>query len=235
MTKVSARFHQLSKTKLGLSPTPFALMLSGALPASAGARGAVARLRSVPGRAKGTHERGSCWWCSHPEAEINRPRPPLPYVANICRVDFEKVDRDVIYVASVLEACCKRLFKMFYLFQTYVASVFYLDAAHVSHLCCESMFEMFQLFQSYVAISVISGCCVCFIHLFQLYVPNVSSASIVCCIQVFHVSEVESHGGHGLGAPGWGAASRGPAVGARSAPRIMRMGALMLTLRSRQR
>jgi hypothetical protein len=130
-----------------------------------------------------------------PQGRNQPARPPLPYVANICRVDFRKVDWDVIYVASVLEACCKRLFKMFHLFQTYVASVFYLDAAYVSHLCCESMFEMFQLFQSYVAISVISGYCVCFIHLFQLYVPNVSSALIVCCIQVFHVSEVESHGG----------------------------------------
>ena len=27
-----------------------------------------------------------------------------------------------------------------------------------------------------------------------MYVPNISSASDVCCIQVFHISEVESHG-----------------------------------------
>jgi hypothetical protein len=31
---------------------------------------------------------------------------------------------------------------------------FYLDTAYVSHLCCKILFEMFQLFQSYVAISV---------------------------------------------------------------------------------
>ena len=66
-------------------------------------------------------------------------------------VDVAKVDQDV---ASVSEVCCKRLFKMFHLFQTYAASVFYLDVAHVSHICCKSMFEMFQLFQSYVTISV---------------------------------------------------------------------------------
>jgi hypothetical protein len=54
-------------------PAPLALAPSGALPASADARGAVARLRSVPARAKGIHERAPCWWCSHPEAGINRP------------------------------------------------------------------------------------------------------------------------------------------------------------------
>ena len=37
--------------------------------------------------------------------------------------DVAKVDRDVAYVASVLEACCKSLFKMFHLFQAYVASI----------------------------------------------------------------------------------------------------------------
>ena len=55
-------------------------------------------------------------------------------------MDVAKVDRDVAYVASVSEACCKRLFKMFYLFQTYVAGVFYLDVAYVSHICCNSIF-----------------------------------------------------------------------------------------------
>jgi hypothetical protein len=44
---------------------------------------------------------------------------------------------------SVSEACCKRLFKMFHLFQTYVASIFYLDVAYVSHIYCKSMLEMF--------------------------------------------------------------------------------------------
>jgi hypothetical protein len=39
-------------------------------------------------------------------------------------MDVAKVDRDVVYVASVSEAFCKRLFKMFHQFQTYVANVF---------------------------------------------------------------------------------------------------------------
>jgi hypothetical protein len=91
---------------------------------------------------------------------------------------------------------------------------------------------MLQLFQSYVGISVLmlqfasvlSGWYICFTHMLQLYVLNVSSISVVCCIQVFHVSEVESPGEHGLGTVGWGAASRRPAVGARNAPRIPRTG-----------
>jgi hypothetical protein len=38
-------------------------------------------------------------------------------------LDVVKVDLDVAYVASVLDVCCKYLFKMFHLFQTYVASI----------------------------------------------------------------------------------------------------------------
>jgi hypothetical protein len=32
--------------------------------------------------------------------------------------------------------------------------VFYLDAAYISHICCKHMFQMFHLFQSYVVVSV---------------------------------------------------------------------------------
>jgi hypothetical protein len=105
-------------------------------------------------------------------------------------------------VASVYSkgfiSCCKR---------------FDLDVAYVSYICYKSMFQMFQLFQSYVAVSVfmlqvtsvLSGSCICFIRMLQMYVINVSSASDVCCIQVFHVSDVcpESHRGHGLDARAW--------------------------------
>jgi hypothetical protein len=35
----------------------------------------------------------------------------------------------------------------------------------------------------------------CVSHTFQVYVPNISSAFDVCCIQVFHISKVESHRG----------------------------------------
>ena len=39
----------------------------------------------------------------------------------VFHMDVAKVDHDVAYAASVLEACCKQLFKVFHLFQTYVA------------------------------------------------------------------------------------------------------------------
>jgi hypothetical protein len=59
----------------------------------------------------------------------------------------------------------------------------YLDIAYVSHICYNSMFKYFS-WLSYVAISVfmlqvtvvLSGCCICFTHILQVYVPNVSSA-----------------------------------------------------------
>jgi hypothetical protein len=125
--------------------------------------------------------------------------------------------------------CYKRLFKMFHLFLDVCCKHFYLDIAYVSHLCCKGLFEMFQLFQSYVEISVfmlpfaivLFGCCICFTHMLQLYIPNVSSVSVVCCIQEFHVSEVERPGGARPRRRGWGAASHGSAIGARSAPRIL--------------
>ena len=41
----------------------------------------------------------------------------------VFHMDVAKVDRDVAYAASVSETCCKDLFKLFYVFQTYIASV----------------------------------------------------------------------------------------------------------------
>jgi hypothetical protein len=104
-------------------------------------------------------------------------------------MDIAKIDWDVAYIAKCsrgvlhvfLEACCKYLFKIFHLFHKYVASVFYLDVVYISQICCKSVFKIFHLFQSYAAISafmlqvasVLSGCCICFTHMFQVYVLNV--------------------------------------------------------------
>jgi hypothetical protein len=44
----------------------------------------------------------------------------------VLHTDVAKVDQDIThveYVASILDECFKYLFKMFHLFQTYVASV----------------------------------------------------------------------------------------------------------------
>jgi hypothetical protein len=67
-------------------------------------------------------------------------------------------------------------------------------------------------------VSVLSGCCICFTHKLQVYVLNVSSASDVCCIQVFHIASVScfrcmfrESWEHGSDAGGRGAVSQGPA------------------------
>jgi hypothetical protein len=66
----------------------------------------------------------------------------------VFRMDVVKVDRDVAYDASVSEACCKRLFKVFYLFQTYVASVL-IWMLHMFHTyvvrVCSKCFSYFIL------------------------------------------------------------------------------------------
>jgi hypothetical protein len=111
------------------------------------------------------------------------------YMLQMFYVDVAKVDRDVAYVVSISEARCKRLFKMFHLF----LSVFYLDIAYVSHMLQEyvPMVLGFQLFQSYVAVrvfmlqvvSVLSGCCKCFIWMlpmFHIHVSSVCSKYFIC-------------------------------------------------------
>jgi hypothetical protein len=61
--------------------------------------------------------------------------------------DVTKVDRDVEYVAMVVHVCCQGLFSTFHLcFWMYVASVFYLDVAYVSHICCKCFIWILHMF-----------------------------------------------------------------------------------------
>jgi hypothetical protein len=143
-------------------------------------------------------------------------------------MDVAKVDRDVAYVASVSEACCKRLFKMFHLFSDVCCKRFYLDVAYVSHTYVVRVwFKMFQLFQSYVAISVFMLQVVIWIlHMFHIYVASICSKYFIHFRRTLHPSVScfpgKSHGGMARGVRGWGAL--GPAVGTCSAPRVLRMG-----------
>jgi hypothetical protein len=87
---------------------------------------------------------------------------------------------------------------MFHLFQTYVASaliwMLHMFHTYVATICS----KCFSCFQSYVAVSVfmlqvasvLSGYCICFTHMLQVYILDVSSVSYVCCIQVFHVAHL---------------------------------------------
>jgi hypothetical protein len=139
-----------------------------------------------PGRAKARHPRArpvlvglACRRL--PPAPTPRPKStgpsPLPYVVNVCfkcfryfrgmlqvfHIDVTKVDRGVVYVASVLEACCKRLFKIFHLLQTYVAMCFYVAS-------CKCFIWMLHMFHTHIS-SVCYKYFICFRR--RLY-PTVS-------------------------------------------------------------
>jgi hypothetical protein len=80
---------------------------------------------------------------------------------NCFHMDVSKVDRNVAhvaYVTSVSDECCKRLFKMFYLFQLYVAR---------------------------------SRCFICFTHMLQKYVPNISSVFSLMLQQLFSYCKLQ--------------------------------------------
>ena len=76
------------------------------------------------------------------------------------------------HVASVSDACCKRVFKMFHLFQTYVASV--LNVAYVSH--------MLQHYVPNVSAISVLYCSKCLLQVFNLDVIYVSH---ICCMRMF--------------------------------------------------
>ena len=67
----------------------------------------------------------------------------------------------------------------------------YRDVAHVAivvHVCCKHLFQMLHLlFQTYVA-SGLFGCCICFTHMLQEYVRNVSAVLVLCCNKCFNVA-----------------------------------------------
>jgi hypothetical protein len=149
----------------------------------------------APPLAVGSHSDGQNW----PAQAL-----PLPYVANICfkclrrfrdifqlfHMDVAKSrSGDVEYVASVSETCHKSLFKMFHLFQLYVAII---------------LIWMLHMFHTYVTI-VYSKCFICsslplqqvfscklqvfyldityiFTHMLQVYFFNISSVLDVCYI-----------------------------------------------------
>jgi len=76
----------------------------------------------------------------------------------VFHMDIVKIARDVAHVAMVVYIRCKRPFKCF--------------------ICFFRL--MFQV--------CLFGCCICFTHMLQVYVLNISSASDVCCIQVVRVT-----------------------------------------------
>jgi hypothetical protein len=107
----------------------------------------------------------SCWWFSYSHSLpaptlMVPPLPPLRWnvgfkcfrclssMLQMSHLNATKVDRDVVYVSIVSEACCKGLLKIFYQFSVlYYSKVFmlqvasvYLNVAYVSHIYCMCMF-----------------------------------------------------------------------------------------------
>ena len=121
------------------------------------------------------------------------------------------------YIASVSEACCKRLFKIFHLFQTYVTSVLIW------------MLHMFHTYVARVCLKYFSCCNKCFhvasykcffwmLHMFHTHVASVCSkyfiyfrcmlhSSILCCKCFMFKRYVQRVMGHDPGGGGRGAAS----------------------------
>ena len=96
---------------------------------------------------------------SHIEAEIKRPWPLPPSLLQM----FQR------HVASISEACCKRLFKMFHLFQTMLQEFFiwmlHMFHTHVVSVCFKCFIFLRRMLHSSVS------CCKCFV--FQRYVQRV--------------------------------------------------------------
>ena len=72
---------------------------------------------------------------------------------------------DVAHVASVSEACCKHLFKIFHLFLNVCCNRSDLDVSYASHICCKcfSWFSiMLQQLFHVVSSVLFERCCICF-------------------------------------------------------------------------
>jgi hypothetical protein len=90
--------------------------------------------------------------------------------------DVAKVDLNVTYVAIDIHVCCKYLFRMFHLLQTYVASAFiwmlqwlYIYVASVYYKCFICFKRMLQ--------KVVS-CCKCFVsRCSRIYIEIVHACS----------------------------------------------------------
>jgi hypothetical protein len=144
-------------------------------------------------------------------------------------IDVAKVHQDIAYAVNVSDAYCKHLFKVFYLFQMYIASVL-IKMLHMFHTyvarVCSKCFSCFILMFSkcFHVKSVLSRCYSYFTYMLQVCVPNISSASYLCC-KCFMFQRYVHRVMRGPAPPrarARGAASREPTDGAHGTPRILR-------------
>jgi hypothetical protein len=102
----------------------------------------------------------------HPDSR-NRLAQPFPSLYCICI--FQVFQTFQIYVAIASSWCCK----------SKSGDVAY--AASVSETRCKRLFKMLHMFQDVCCNCFLSGCCICFTHMLQRYLPNISVVSVLCC------------------------------------------------------
>jgi hypothetical protein len=111
-------------------------------------------------------------------------------VSEVCCKCFisvlQKIDQDDAHVAMAMYVCFKCMFRLFHLFQTYIASVLFGCCKSRSRCCiymhgCKRMFKCFQLLQTYV-LTVSSGCCIYF-----AVATHVFFWCFRCMLQVFQL------------------------------------------------
>jgi hypothetical protein len=113
-------------------------------------------------------------------------------------IDVAKVDRDIANVVRAIHVCFKCMFQIFYLFQTYIASV---SSRYCKYRfgCCIYIFMCFKCFHTYVA-SVFHLDVAMFVmdkHVFFKFFWCFVNVLDVCCkcfsyfrrmLQVFHLN-----------------------------------------------
>ena len=93
------------------------------------------------------------------------------------------------------------------------------DVAHValnvSEVHCKCLFKMFHLFQAYVVVSVLSGCCICFTHMLQVFYLDIAYVSHICCNSMFHLCQTYVVASVSGGTVSDGCTAQAPGDGAR--------------------
>jgi hypothetical protein len=163
----------------------------------------------------------------------NQPASASPPICSKCM--FQMFQR---YVASILYGCCKSRSRCCICCKCFRGMVQAFIQNVLSCMLQAVFIWMLHMFHTYVSVLCYNKCfyfasCKCFIYMmymFYTHVAIVCSKCFICfrCMLHPNVSYFNFQGReswrHEPVAGGWGDASHGPAVRARSVPRIPRMG-----------
>ena len=104
-------------------------------------------------------------------------------------MNVAKVHLDVVFVAMAIHVCCKCMFQIFHLFQTYVVNIlsgYCICFSGYTHRFLTSIKSVSSIFRCMLQVFLCRccKCCSCCTHMLQAYVVNVSTVSDVYCISV---------------------------------------------------